>query len=386
MTRAHQRKILIVDDSSEDRTLYRRLLGQAEEWRFQIVETECAEEGLSTLRIQPPDCILLDYNLPDLDGLEFLSELKKTQYPETAVVMLTGQGNEAVAVQALKNGAQDYLIKGEITRENLQIAVHNAIEKVHLRREIAEKNRKLAESYREMEQFTYMVSHDLQEPLRKIRAFGDILKKKLTARLTKDEREILDFITESGARMQLLISDLLNLSRAAKKDYAFQKIDTARLVEDVVADLGVAIKEANVHVETGELYPISGDPTQIRQLFQNLLSNAIKFRRQEAPRVSISMKREGEVDHFLIADNGIGIEPHFTTRIFGAFERLHTRSEYPGSGLGLAICQKVVTRHGGKIWVESEPGRGTTFHFTIPRLRSQPQAENAADLAKPPHK
>lgn len=225
----------------------------------------------------------------------------------------------------------------------------------------------LARSNAELEQFAYIVSHDLQEPLRKILAFGDRFKKVCPENLNEQALDYLGRMQSAAVRMQGLINDLLSYSRVTTKARTFEKVDLTQTCREVLSDLEPRIMQNNARVEIGDLPVIYADPLQMRQLFQNLLVNAIKFHRQDtSPVVKIYACPKGESLEIVIEDNGIGIAKEHQERIFGVFERLHGRNDYEGSGIGLAICKKIVDRHGGKIKIQSEVGKGSKFIIELP--------------------
>ncbi|MEX2569962.1 MAG: ATP-binding protein [Gemmatimonadota bacterium] len=230
----------------------------------------------------------------------------------------------------------------------------------------------LARSNAELEQFAYVASHDLQEPLRMVASYTQLLARRYRGRLDDDAEEFIAFAVDGVTRMQALINDLLAFSRVGTRGGELQMVETAPVVERSLADLAPAIQETGAEVTCDDLPTVSADPAQLGQVLQNLIANAIKFRKPDTPpRVHISAERGDEEWIFSVADNGIGVGEEYAERIFVLFQRLHSRAEYPGTGIGLAICKKIVERHGGRIWLESEPGAGTTFHFSIPdRARS----------------
>jgi len=223
----------------------------------------------------------------------------------------------------------------------------------------------LARSNSELEQFAYVASHDLQEPLRMVASYTQLLARRYAGKLDQDADEFIGFAVDGAKRMQDLINDLLTYSRVGTRALQLQPVDTQQLVMGVVADLGGAIRDTRATVIFESLPTVHGDPTQLRQLFQNLIANAVKFRGERDPEVRVTAERGDGGWLFGVRDNGIGIEPQYLERIFVLFQRLHTRAEYPGTGIGLAICNKIVERHGGRMRVESEPGQGTTFWFTL---------------------
>jgi light-regulated signal transduction histidine kinase (bacteriophytochrome) len=225
-----------------------------------------------------------------------------------------------------------------------------------------------------------VASHDLQEPLRKIQAFGDRLRAKCLHQLGENGRDYLERMQSAASRMQILIQDLLKLSRITSRAQAFVSCDLRQLVEDVLTDLEVAIEDSGAQIEVGTLPFIEGDPVQLRQLFQNLIANAMKFHKPGIPpevmisaRVFTASERlipgagpGEELCQIQVQDNGIGFDPQFVERIFVVFQRLHSRTEFEGTGIGLAICRKITDRHGGTILAKSSEGEGATFVVTLP--------------------
>ena len=227
------------------------------------------------------------------------------------------------------------------------------------------KNDDLERSNKELEQFAYVASHDLQEPLRMVASYTELLDEMYKGKLDRKADKYIAYAVEGAKRMQQLINDLLALSRVNTRGKPFEPVDCGELVKKVLHGLGgiLADKQADIRVDT--LPVIMGDRVQLFQLFQNLISNAIKFHGVEKPLVKLSAKQQDSKWIFSIQDNGIGIDPQFFERIFVIFQRLHERNSYQGTGIGLSISKKIVERHGGKIWVESEPGHGSTFYFSL---------------------
>jgi PAS domain S-box-containing protein len=230
----------------------------------------------------------------------------------------------------------------------------------------------LARSNADLEQFAYVASHDLQEPLRMIASYLELLVKRYQGKLDAKADRWIGFAVDSANRMKDLINDLLEFSHVTIRGKPFARIDCVQVFNAAVANLQQAIKESAAVVTHGTLPALQADATQLTQLFQNLISNAIKYRRAQAPEVRVEAVRQERHWRFSVRDNGIGIDPQFQQRIFVIFQRLHTRAEYPGTGIGLTLCKKIIERHGGRIWVESQPGLGATFFFTIPDRKEVP--------------
>ena len=255
---------------------------------------------------------------------------------------------------------------------------------VQLEELVRERTAELRRSNEELQQFASVASHDLQEPLRMIGNFVQLLARRYEGRLGKDADEFIGFAVQGVKRMQVLIHDLLNYSRLGRQPAPAEAADCGSICDHALVVLGPAIQESGAVVTRGDLPTVPADCTLLLQVFQNLIGNAIKFRGARRPEIRVQAERQGGEWVFSVRDNGIGIDPSQAQRIFVIFQRLHARDEYPGTGVGLAVCKKVVERHGGRIWVESEPGRGSTFRFTIPVSRpaaipALPEAPPAAD-------
>lgn len=232
--------------------------------------------------------------------------------------------------------------------------------------QLAEKAEALARSNKELEQFAYVASHDLQEPLRKVSSYTELLAKRYAGRLDANADKFIHYIVDGATRMQILIQDLLTYSRVGRAELVLQPTDLSVIVEQVVADLEQAIHDTGVTVTTRNLPTVMVNPKQMTQVFQNLISNGIKYHGSEPPRIEIAATQRDQEWVVAVRDNGIGFDPQNAERIFQIFQRLHTRAEYSGTGIGLAICKMSVERHGGRIWAESQPGQGATFSFTLP--------------------
>ncbi|MDD1673888.1 MAG: ATP-binding protein [Methanomicrobiales archaeon] len=257
-------------------------------------------------------------------------------------------------------------------QEELQHANRNlqeyAVELAEQKRHLEMVVKKLEQSNQDLERFAYVASHDLQEPLRNIVSFSQLLARRYKGNLDKDADEYIGFIVESGKHMQSLITDLLEYSRITSRGKELQPSDAGKALEDALATLRISLETENGTITHDTLPMVLADQNQLVLVFQNLIANAIKFRKEEPPWIHVSAEKKEDFWEFSVQDNGIGIPPEHRERIFTIFQRLHTRDKYPGTGMGLTIVKRIIERHGGKIWVESEVGKGSTFLFTFPAV------------------
>jgi signal transduction histidine kinase len=283
------------------------------------------------------------------------------------------------ALQELFNAleAKNLTLKGDIERR-VQIESELKRHRDHLEELVnqrtavlAKRSEELARSNAELEQMAYVASHDLNEPLRMVASYVQLLEQRYRDRLDADAHEFIGFAVDGAKRMQALIDDLLTYSRVGTKPVSPKPVDCAAVVATVLHSMRIAIEESGGRVNCGPLPVVMSDASQLTQLFQNLIANAIKFRRDKAPEVHVNAKPENGFWHFSVQDNGIGIPPEYANRVFEMFQRLHGRRVYPGTGIGLAICKKIVERQGGRIWVEPDPAGGSIFQFTLPQEQGE---------------
>ncbi len=307
------------------------------------------------------------------EGRQYITEnFNETEWKQSAEIKVSGKVTGSLEVYYLQE--KPAIHEGPFLKEERDLidALAREIGKFLERKKAEEKlneiMKELERSNSDLQQFAYVASHDLQEPLRMVSSYMQLLERRYKDKLDADADEFIGYAVEGANRMQRLINGLLAYSRVGTRGKPFTLIDCTKVLEDVVGNLQASIEESGAVITHDPLPSIMADDLQFAQLSQNLIGNAIKFHGEEPPRVHVSAEQNGNEWVFSVRDNGIGIEPEHADRIFTIFQRLHGRSVYPGTGIGLAICKKIVERHGGRIWVESEPGKGSTFYFTIPNI------------------
>ncbi len=338
---------------------------------FEVTADVVQDEAAFTkaLRANPPEVVLADYNLPNWKGMDALNVIRREGL-DIPMILVSGALGDVTAVECIRQGATDYVLKDGLARlpEVIRRALREKAER-SLRRQAEEhlalKVAELARSNDDLEQFAYVASHDLQEPLRMVAAYTQLLAERYRGKLDENADKFIGYASEGAERMQVLIHDLLAFSRVGRKE-ACESVDCNAVMKDVLQALAAAILESGAVVSHGELPAVWADRTQVAQVFQNLIGNALKFRGIEPPLVSVQAEKTDQQWQFSVSDNGIGIAPEYAESIFVVFQRLHGRSEYPGNGIGLAICKKIIEHNGGKIWVESQAGSGSSFKFTLP--------------------
>lgn len=355
-------RVLLVEDNAADGELMLHALRQGGfDSESEVVQT--AAEFADRIRRNKYEIILADYRLPGWNGMETVTILRQ-EGQDIPVVLVSGALGELKAVECIKQGAADYVLKDHLAR--LPQSVRRAIEEKELRDENRRTHEELTRSNRDLEQFAYVASHDLQEPLRMVATYTQLLAERYKGKLDENADKYIHYAVDGALRMQTLVKDLLAFSRVGRTQEAPQNTDCNLVVRSVMANLQSVIQESGARINYCELPVLLADHTELAQLFQNLIGNAIKFRRAEPPEIRVTAEKKKKEWLLSVADNGIGIAPQHADDVFVIFKRLHTREEYPGSGIGLAICKKIVEHNQGHIWVESEPGQGSTFRFTWP--------------------
>ncbi len=363
--------IINVDDHEAARYAKNRILSRA---GFKVFDAGTGREALALSAAHGPDLVLLDFNLPDLHGVEVCRRLKSQPGSASAIVLqISASATTAPhAIAALDSGADAYL--AEPVDPDVLISTIRALLRLRaVERELSAANERLLSvnqelkrSNEDLELFAFAASHDLQEPLRTITSFATLLDRTAAPKLTGKEQECLKRIVDGSLRMRALIDDLLTYSQVGRKPDSFYMVELNSVLGWALENLRDRITQSECRVTSAQLPTVIGDEAQLAQVLQNLIGNSIKYARSGVkPLVHVSAAREGQEWVIAIADNGIGIDVHHQKLIFSAFKRLHGK-EIPGTGLGLAVCRKVVEAHGGRLWVESTVGEGSTFLFTLP--------------------
>jgi len=368
-------RILLVDDDEAGCDILLRQLVRAGH------DVVCVHSGAAALDLmkQPPDLILLDVVMPGMNGFELLDRLKASDSTSgITVIMMTALDEIESAARCIENGAEDYLLK-PIEPVLLRARLHSALERKRFRE--AEKSRiaeleafsqSLRRANENLNRFAHAASHDLQEPLRTITTTLQFLAARSGRDLAPEQRQLMDRAVDASLRMSHLITDLLSWSTATSEDRVPMPTASEEALRDALSNLRQAIQESGARINHESLPTIRFDRWALAQVFQNLIGNAIKYRAAKTPIVTVSAFLRDRQWVFAVRDNGMGIEPQYFEMIFEPFRRLHG-SSLPGTGLGLAICARVVERFGGRIWVESEPGSGSVFFFSVPRDHDGPE-------------
>ena len=355
------RALLVEDEAADVELALRALRHGGFEATADVAQT--AEEFTSLVRKNSYDVILADSKLPNWNGMESVEVLRREGL-DIPVILVSGALGEQTAVECIKQGAADYVLKDQMTR--LPESVRRAMREKKLREDHKQAQEELARSNRDLEQFAYVASHDLQEPLRMVATYTQLLAERYQGKLDDSADKYIHYAVDGALRMQKLVQDLLAFSRVGRQGMALGSTDCNVVVQAALQNLEAAILESGAAVKPDQLPVVMADGSQLAQVFQNLIGNAIKFHGSGAPVIKVRAEAKAREWIFSVEDNGIGIAAEQVEDIFVIFRRLHTREEYSGNGIGLSICKNIIEHHGGRIWVESEPGQGSTFKFTIP--------------------
>ena len=369
-------RLLIVDDEAAQVTALCRTL-RAE--GYSATGFTAASEALAALRDGAFDILITDLTMPEMDGIALLRAAHELD-ADLVGIMMTGHGTIDTAVEAMKSGAIDYILKpfnlnailsvlsralaiGRLHRENTaltqRVARHTA--------DLEAANRELLAANKELEAFAYSVSHDLRAPLRAINSFSQLLIDRFGGEMPKEAGRLLNRISAKTRDMGRLIEDLLRFSHLSRQPLLKQSVDVTRLVHEVLGELRAEEPDRNVAIVVHDLPKAVADPSLLKQVLVNLEANALKFTRHCAcPMIEIDGWRDHDECLYCIRDNGAGFDMRYSDKLFGMFQRLHGADEFEGTGIGLSIAQRVIERHGGRIWAEAELGKGATFTFSLP--------------------
>ncbi len=368
--------VLIIEDRPDDADLVLRELRRGGfEVNSEVVDSAVAMGA--ALGRREWDVVISDHDMPGFSAPAALDLLKQRSL-DIPFVIVSGIIGEDQAVEAMKAGAHDYLTKGHLTR--LCAAVHRELCEADSRRArrraesqveertqaLSRTNAELLRSNAELEEFAFISSHHLQEPLRMVACFVQLLSSKYSGKLDSEADQYIGFAAEGAKRMGDLIQDILALSTVGRVQSVSERFDCNQALEDVRWRLSKEIEETGAQIRSTGLPVIEGDRSHFVQILQDLVENAFKYRSEDPPLIRIAAERGTSEWLFSVQDNGIGIEPQHCEKIFRVFQRLHRREKYSGNGIGLAIVRKIVTLQGGRVWVESQPGQGSTFFFTLP--------------------
>jgi signal transduction histidine kinase len=359
-----RRRILLADDNSDMRDYVGRLLQD----RYDVTSVTDGAAALAAARENPPDLVLSDVMMPGLDGFALIAELRKDPRTRTLpVILLSARAGEESAIEGLNAGADDYVVKPFSARE-LLARVRTHLEIARLRRSWA---RELEQANKELEAFSYSVSHDLRAPLRAMDGYSKMLLQDHADRLDGEGKRLLGVVTKSAAAMGALIDALLEFARQGRKPLRASRFEPKALIEDVLQELRGSLSDRQVDIAVAALPGGWGDPALVRQVFANLLSNAIKYTRpREAARIEVGGEPGPRETTYWVRDNGVGFDPTYAHKLFGVFQRLHSKEKFEGTGVGLALVQQVIHRHGGRVWAEAAVDRGAAFFFTLPNAEA----------------
>lgn len=377
---ASEVRVLLVDDDREEYVVTKKYLKDARTGTFQLEWASSFDDALRAMKDTHYDVCLLDYHLGARTGIELLDEMRSLGY-DLPVILLTGRGSLALDLEAMQMGAFDFLEKGDVTPVLLERSIRYTIENHRARTALREANEELEQRVRErtaelhrsnenLEQFANVVARDLQEPLRAItRRIQQMKARQMSYELRGDApfaHAPLGPLLRAARNMELLVQSVLDYSRAGREAKLFEVVDLSAVLRDVCAELADTIQAVGAAVDVGPMPSVQADANLVKGLFENLLDNALKFRGEEPPRIRVRSERKGANWLCAVCDNGTGIGDEDTEDVFLMFHRGGQESAQPGIGIGLGLCQKIVQYHGGMIWVDSEPGRGSTFYVTFP--------------------
>ncbi len=375
-------KLLVVEDNPEDIELVSRMLTKKQFVNFEVETVARMSEAVLRLEKGGVDLILLDLGLPDSQGMGTYREIQRAA-PKTPVIILSGNEDFDLAVGIIKEGAQDFYVKGSVKQEALVRSIHYALERkrateklnifnAELEIRVEKRTKELEEANKQLKSFSYSISHDLKAPIRAIEGFSAILESDYSKTMDTEARRLVSLIRGGALKMKQLVEDLLLFHTYLMKELASKQVNIYNLAQSVLAE----IKSHNttgkaVDAKINPLPDALCDSALIRQVFINLISNAVKFTsKTETPEIEVGGEIINGFNRYYVKDNGVGFDMAYMDKLFGVFNRLHKESDFEGTGIGLAIVKRIIERHGGVVWAESNLNKGATFYFTLPQLNS----------------
>jgi two-component system sensor histidine kinase/response regulator len=362
-------RLLIVDDEAA------QLRALCDTLRLEGYVTQgysSGQQALASLSAGDFDLLLTDLMMPEMDGITLIDAAKKID-PAIGTLVMTGHGTIDTAVRAMQGGALDYILKPFKLNVILPV-IARALDVQRLRRENAElharekqRSAELAAAYHDLESFSYSISHDLRAPLRSMDGFAAILESDFAEQLGDEGRRILSIIRAGSQKMDELIVSLLEFSRAGRSALQFDRVDMTLLADAAAREVRAVYSGPEPQIDIGDLPPVQADPVVIRQVWCNLIGNALKYSAKRAtPKISVSGRIDNDEAIYQVEDNGAGFDMRYADKLFGVFQRLHRSEEFSGTGVGLAIVQRIIARHGGRIWAKGSPDAGACFQFALP--------------------
>ncbi|MCM3873938.1 MAG: ATP-binding protein [Pyrinomonadaceae bacterium] len=368
-------KVLLIDDDEDDYILTRELFSLVKDGEYELDWAASYEEGLQVLARREHHVCLVDYQLGELSGAHLIHQARESRFT-TPMILLTGQGDHKIDVEAMEAGATDYLVKDETSPARLERTVRYAVKlnvercraEAELERRVAERTAQLQATNKELESFSYSVSHDLRAPLRHMDGFSQALLEDYGSKLDEDGKAYLQGVRNASREMAQLIDDMLQLARVTRTEMQQGIVNLTELGQEVIAELrsrDTVGRDVIVNIDHG--LSTFGDKQLLRIVLSNLLGNAWKFTsKREQAKIEFGQSEQGGEQFYFVGDNGAGFEMEYADKLFCAFQRLHTTVEFEGTGIGLATVQRIVSRHGGRVWAKGTVNEEAVFYFTLP--------------------
>jgi signal transduction histidine kinase len=369
-------RVLLIEDNPGDARLIRELLAEAKGSSFRVEVVNYLSTGIDRLVRAEADIVLLDLGLPDSQGFDTFIKVHNL-VPQVPIVILSGLTDEELAAKAVSEGAQDYLVKGHVDSNLLGRSLRYAIERKraevelqkyrdHLEELVVQRTTELTAVNKELESFSYSVSHDLRAPLRSIDGFSQALLEDYSDKLDEKGKDYLHRARTAAQRMSQLIDDLLSLSRVTRSEMRHETVDLSTLARKVTTELQKTQPGRHVEFVITEGLTVNGDTALLRVALENMLGNAWKFTgKQPKARIEFGVTHHEGKPTYYVRDDGVGFDMTYVGKLFAPFQRLHSNDEFPGTGIGLATVQRIILRHGGKVWAEGTVGKEATFYFTL---------------------